>query len=169
MLLNPMSRQDLSDREQAIALIRHYWLDSAHQPDERYVAAVIAALTPRAPAQAKLDALREEVARLTKERDAAFAMSRCECSADEACANLVKLQAELAALKAQPTDVDALAALSQPDEARDAARYRHMRSSAQFLDRNGPGLYWYLPRFRDGSLAERLDAAIDAAMSKEQP
>ena len=41
-------------------------------------------LTPHAPAQAQLDALRAEVARLTKERDAAFAMSRCECSADAA-------------------------------------------------------------------------------------
>lgn len=62
----------------------------------------------------------EEVARLTKERDATFAMSRCECSADEACANIAKLQAELAALKAQPTDVDALMALA--DEYAEAAQ-----------------------------------------------
>lgn len=51
---------------------------------------------------------------------------------------------------------------------KDAARYRHMRSNAAFQDRNGPGLYWYLPRFnRDLPIGERLDAAIDAA--KEKP
>lgn len=44
----------------------------------------------------------------------------------------------------------------------DAERYRHMRKSAAFQDRNGPGLYWYLPRWnRDLPLGERLDAAID--------
>jgi len=48
--------------------------------------------------------------------------------------------------------------------ARDGLRYRHMRSSAEFQDRNGPGLYWYLPRWdRKLPLGERLDAAIDEA------
>lgn len=37
----------------------------------------------------------DEVARLTKERDAAFAMSRCECSSDEACRNISKLREAL--------------------------------------------------------------------------
>ena len=50
---------------------------------------------------------------------------------------------------------------------RDAARYRHMRSNATFQDRNGPGLYWYLPRWnRDLELGVRLDYAIDRAISE---
>lgn len=48
--------------------------------------------------------------------------------------------------------------------AKDTARYQHMRSSSTFRDKNGPGLYWYLPRFGNGDKAEQLDAAIDAAM-----
>lgn len=46
----------------------------------------------------------------------------------------------------------------------DALRYRHMRDNATFHDRNGPGLYWYLPRFMRGSAAEQLDEAVDAAI-----
>jgi hypothetical protein len=59
---------------------------------------------------------------------------------------------------------------AQPNAAqaeKDAARYRYMRNSAAFQDRNGPGLYWYLPRYMTGSAAERLDAVIDAAMSAQ--
>lgn len=49
---------------------------------------------------------------------------------------------------------------------KDAERYRHMRGTASFQDRNGPGLYWYLPRTDYGlPIGERLDAAIDAALS----
>ena len=49
----------------------------------------------------------------------------------------------------------------------DAERYRHMRNNAHFQSRNGPGLYWYLPRFSDGKVrdeGEQLDEAIDAAI-----
>jgi hypothetical protein len=47
---------------------------------------------------------------------------------------------------------------------KDAERYRYMRNNARFLDRNGPGLYWYLPRLNmDLPIGERLDAAIDSA------
>lgn len=50
---------------------------------------------------------------------------------------------------------------------KDAERYRHMRGTAVFQDRNGPGLYWYLPRWDRGlPIGERLDRAIDAAMLK---
>jgi hypothetical protein len=48
---------------------------------------------------------------------------------------------------------------------RDAARYRYMRGVASFRDRNGPGLYWYLPRFLPGGSAEQLDASIDASIT----
>lgn len=49
----------------------------------------------------------------------------------------------------------------------DAARYRHMRNNAVFRDRNGPGLYWYLPRFLRGSAPEQLDESIDAARASQ--
>jgi len=48
------------------------------------------------------------------------------------------------------------------DLRKDATRYRYMRKNAVFQDRNGPGLYWYLPRlYRDMEIGERLDNAID--------
>lgn len=47
----------------------------------------------------------------------------------------------------------------------DAERYRHMRNNSQFQSRNGPGLYWYLPRGLQGEEGEQLDAAIDAALA----
>lgn len=48
---------------------------------------------------------------------------------------------------------------------KDAERYRYMRANAAFQDRNGPGLYWYLPRCdRALPIGERLDRAIDAQM-----
>ena len=50
---------------------------------------------------------------------------------------------------------------------RDAARYRYMRGVASFRDRNGPGLYWYLPRFLPGGSAEQLDASIDASITAD--
>lgn len=60
----------------------------------------------------------------------------------------------------------ALAQAQQSEDARDAKRHRHMRAKAIFQDRNGPGLYWYLPRCnRALSDEDRLDAAIDAAIA----
>lgn len=44
-----------------------------------------------------------EIDGLTKERDAAFAMSRCECGTDEACANLVAKDGEIERLQAENT------------------------------------------------------------------
>ena len=43
----------------------------------------------------------DALAALVKERDAAFKMSRCECASDDACANLVKHEAALAAALAR--------------------------------------------------------------------
>ena len=51
----------------------------------------------------------------------------------------------------------------------DAERYRYMRTNARFQDKNGPGLYWYLPRGLTGNAGEKLDAAIDAAMQGDKP
>lgn len=39
-----------------------------------------------------------EIERLKSERDASFAMSRCECGTDEACANMASYRAEIARL-----------------------------------------------------------------------
>ena len=79
-----------------------------------------------------------------------------------------KLIAESDALlhEAHKVELDLLTAENAALRA-DAERYRHMRNSAQFRYRNGPGLYWYLPRFGRGGTGEQLDAAIDAAKAKE--
>ena len=55
--------------------------------------------------------------------------------------------------------------------ATDAARYQHMLNNAVFQSRNGPGLYWYLPRTPDLhglSEAEALNATIDANMKAKE-
>ncbi len=57
------------------------------------------AMKERSRAIAVGDDMEQEVERLTAERDAAFAMSRCECATDEACANLAQLRAEVAGLR----------------------------------------------------------------------
>jgi hypothetical protein len=59
-------------------------------------------------------------------------------------------------------DADALAT------ARDAARYRQLRKSAQFAFRHYPMLQWHLPRsfFDQRTAGERLDAAIDAEIER---
>jgi ABC-type hemin transport system substrate-binding protein len=88
-------------------------------------------LTPHAPAQSQLDALREEVARLTKERDEAQDAERQLSEQMDAVSN------ELAALKAQPTDIDALMALA--DEMaewageRFGSGFRHYESAREAL------------------------------------
>ena len=71
-------------------------------------------------------------------------------------AELIKSLADNAALRAE------VAGLRE-----DAGRYRHMRNNSQFQLRNGPGLYWCLPRYGQGDEGEQLDAAIDAARKGE--
>ncbi len=91
-----------------------------------------------------------EIARLTAERDAAFAMSRCECATDEACAELAKLRAEVAGLRA------------------DAERYRYIRDDISIehgvkMDgKRGLMAWWTGIGVASGS-DEHIDAAIDAA------
>ena len=72
----------------------------------------------------------------------------------------------------------ALTALHQQvksEDARDAARYRHMRKSFETSNSatsdfgRDPKLVWYLPQWdRNLPWAERLDAAIDAAISAQE-
>jgi hypothetical protein len=55
-----------------------------------------------------------------------------------------------------------------PATARDAARYRQLRKSAQFAFRHYPMLQWHLPRsfFDQRTAGERLDASIDAEIER---
>lgn len=66
----------------------------------------------------RMDDLRAQIEQLTRERDAALAMSRCECSSDEAWANIEKLlNSELAAIARAnqlATELDALKAEQAP-------------------------------------------------------
>ena len=72
--------------------------------------------------------------------------------------------AEQALIETQDKRIESLQAQVAALEA-GAKRYQHMRENAAFQDRNGPGVYWYLPRWnRELPVGERLDAAIDAAI-----
>jgi len=126
----------------------NFWGDEEAAPG----ASTAEDLTPHAPAQSALDELRREVERLTQERDAAFAMSKCECSADEACANLAAARREVEALRA------------------DAERYRWLRAGVRG-ERDTSGVAYFqtrmvapvLDNIMRGSVAQHYDAAIDTA------
>ena len=47
-----------------------------------------------------------EIERLTNERDAAFAMSRCECGTDEACTNLVAKDDKIERLRVERDNLE---------------------------------------------------------------
>lgn len=47
----------------------------------------------------KIEAQAERISELEKQRDAAFAMTRCECGAEEACWNLVKAADQVRVLR----------------------------------------------------------------------
>lgn len=85
----------------------------------------------------------DEISRLTAERDAAFAMSQCQCGTGEACANLVALAAERDALR------------------EDAQRWRWVIR----LETEGPGLFVIGDDGKRGRLlfGEAAIAAVDAA------
>lgn len=59
-------------------------------------------------------------------------------------------------------------ARNQQGDAVDAVRYRHLRAAATFGGRDTFDLRWYLPRFGQGDMRERLDAAIDAAIEQRK-
>lgn len=82
-----------------------------------YLEAYTIPLTPHTPAQATIAAQAAEIERLKRERDAAFAMSRCECSPDECCANLVALKAK------QVADVEAVMRLADKYAEQYAAQF----------------------------------------------
>lgn len=82
------------------------------------------------------------------------------------CANAVGAavspECTLAFMQQLPGEIAAVIGRLQPD----ADRYRHLRSTAKFQYRNGPGLYWYLPRYLPGTAAEQLDQSIDFSAGK---
>jgi len=69
-------------------------------------------------------------------------------------ADLDELAAELAAQAVRTEKIE-----------KDAARYRYLQEHARFEWRNGPGLYWYLPRGGEGSPGDRLSASIDGSLA----
>jgi len=92
-----------------------------------------------------IEELRREVALLTEERNAAFAMSRCECAASEFCAQLVAAETEVEALRA------------------DAERYRWLRNNpptSLCVRQDRATAFNTTAVYIDG---QNLDAAIDAA------
>ena len=48
----------------------------------------------------------------------------------------------------------------------DAKRYKYLRNSATFQNRNGPGIYWYLPIGLEGYEQQQLDANLDAEINR---
>jgi len=93
----------------------------------------------------RLAELRREVERLTEERNAAFAMSRCECAASEFCAQLVAAETEVEALRA------------------DAERYRWLRNNPPMslcVRQDRATAFNTTAVYIDG---QNLDAAIDTA------
>jgi len=50
-------------------------------------------------------------------------------------------------------------------DVRDAERYRYLRKSAVAEWRNGPGLYWHLPRHMLGNSEEKLDQHVDSQLA----
>lgn len=64
-----------------------------------------------------------------------------------------------------------LAHRAKESEKRDAARYRHLRGSWEYTDRerhrlDWPRLEWYLPRYYGMDLGIQLDKSIDRAISR---
>ena len=143
---------ELTDDELFTVWDEHYAdVVSCDRPplDYEFFRAIIAADHARqAPAPAevsRLAELRREVALLTEERNAAFAMSRCECAASEFCAQLVAAETEVEALRA------------------DAERYRWLRNNpptSLCVRQDRATAFNTTAVYIDG---QNLDAAIDAA------
>lgn len=110
-----------------------------------------------------------EIDGLTKERDAAFAMSRCECGTDEACANLVAKDGEIERLQAE---VDRLQRLfTQAGEQLDECRKELagsdentlLRHLAYIRQKSGVGMKPMLSELAD-AIAERIAEARNKAL-----
>lgn len=104
-----------------------------------------------------LAAAQEANEQLRKERDAAFAMTRCECQSDECCRNLVEAQEALKAAERKAEEA-----------ARDAGRYRWIRCNGVAAFDDICDLVYednkYFPSIRKAGFSA-VDAAIDAAIA----
>ena len=105
--------------------------------------------------------LRAAIEQIEKVEPMAVLEEYVKADLDDACLNPRKRMALAAIAK-----VGAGETAEEAVECQDSKRYRYMRANARFQDRNGPGLYWYLPRGLTGDAGEKLDAAIDSAMQR---
>jgi hypothetical protein len=100
--------------------------------------------------------MQREIDRLTAERDAAFAMSRCECGTDEACAELAKLREQLAL--AESVRAAQVAGLTEGMAKLRERNRLEMAGIVQVIATHANNLQ---------NFAGNLDAAIDAALKGE--
>lgn len=110
-----------------------------------------------------------EIERLTKERDAAFAMSRCECGTDEACANLVAKDKEIERLRAENAKLTVACATYEAE----AAGLREqlagsdentlLRHLAYIRQKAGVGMKPMLSELAD-AIAEKIKGERDKAL-----
>lgn len=85
-----------------------------------------------------------------------------ECAT--ACGAAVSPACSLEFMQQLPGEIAAVMGRHRANE-RDASRYQYLRTNARYEWRNGPGLYWYLPRGIQCSAAEQLDMNIDRQMA----
>jgi len=104
----------------------------------------------------EIERLQAENDGLTKERDAAFAMSRCECGTDEACANLVAKDGEIERLRAEN------AALRRQLEGNGTTLYAVI---ADIRQKSGVGVKPMLLELAD-AIADRIAAARNKALDE---
>lgn len=112
-----------------------------------------------------------EIDGLTKERDAAFAMSRCECGTDEACANLVAKDGEIERLQAENAkltvacaayEVEAAGLREQLAGSDETTLLRHL---AYIRQKSGVGMKPMLSELAD-AIAERIAEARNKALDE---
>ena len=164
-------------------------LDYVHLTKETYekVLEMLAAPPDMAAVVAERDRFRDTLQdvrghyeRVCAERDAAFKMSRCECGADEACANLAKLHSERDALRGEVADLKTkleetlVSAISQASALRqDAARVDWLArqdlqdlSMGIVIDAPHDGDYYVSGDNDMSGYGPTFRAAIDAAMKE---
>lgn len=110
-----------------------------------------------------------EIERLTKERDAAFAMSRCECGTDESCANLVAKDGEIERLQAENAkltvacaayEVEAAGLREQLAGSDENTLLRHL---AYIRQKSGVGMKPMLSELAD-AIAEKINGERNKAL-----
>lgn len=115
--------------------------------------------------------LERELQEAIKERDAAFAMFKCECGTDEACRNLAALHSNLASVKARLDTSDAMLReewAAHQDTKADLAEARRDAARLTWLESGGINELPYND-YGNGPEFDLSRAAIDAAMAADPP